>query len=118
MPENLTTETFKEKVFDYTTGEEWNYKGELPGIIDFYADWCGPCKMVAPIINELAEKYSGKLNVWKVDTDAQHELAANFGISSIPTILFIPMTGKPKMTAGAMPKASMEKIIEEDLGVT
>jgi len=117
MAEHLTVETFKEKVFDYTTEKEWKYKGEVPGIIDFYADWCGPCKMVAPIIEELSTEYAGKLNVWKVDTEAQQELAGAFGIQSIPSILFIPTEGQPQMAAGALPKDTFQKIIKEELGV-
>ncbi len=118
MAELLTSETFKEKVYDFSSEKEWKYRGELPGLIDFYADWCGPCKMIAPIIEELASKYAGKLNVWKVDTDAQQELAAAFGISSIPTLMFIPINGKPQMKAGAMSKAGMERTIKEQLGVS
>ena len=118
MAEHLTTETFKEKVFDFTTETEWKYKGDVPGIIDFDADWCGPCKMVAPIIEQLSEEYAGKLNVWKVDTEAQQELAGAFGIQSIPSILFIPVDGQPQMAAGALPKATFEKIIKEELGVS
>ncbi len=117
MAEFLTSETFKEKVFDYANEKEWKYKSDLPGIIDFYADWCGPCKMVAPIIEELSTEYEGKLNVWKVDTEAQQELAGAFGIQSIPSILFIPVDGQPQMAAGALPKATFEKIIKEELGV-
>ena len=118
MAEHLTVQTFKEKVFDYTVEKEWKYKGDVPGIIDFYADWCGPCKMVAPIIEQLSEEYSGKLNVWKVDTEAQQELAGAFGIQSIPSILFIPVEGQPQMAAGALPKSTFEKIIKEELGVS
>ena len=118
MAEQLTNETFKEKVFDYSAGTEWKYKGELPGIVDFYADWCGPCRMVAPIIDKLSEKYAGKLNVWKVDTDAQQEVAGAFGIQSIPSILFIPREGEPKMQSGALPESAFEKVIKEDLGVS
>jgi thioredoxin 1 len=118
MAEHLTVETFKEKVFDYSVDKEWKYKGELPGIIDFYADWCGPCKMVAPIIDQLSDEYEGKLNVWKVDTEAQQELAGAFGIQSIPSILFIPTEGQPQMASGALPKATFEKIIKEELGVS
>ena len=117
MAEHLTAEVFKEKVFDYANEKEWKYKGELPGIIDFYADWCGPCKMVAPIIEELSTEYEGKLNVWKVDTEAEQELAGAFGIQSIPSILFIPVGGQPQMAQGALPKATFEKIIKEELGV-
>jgi thioredoxin len=117
MAEHLTLKTFKEKVFDFSVDKEWKYKGDVPGIIDFYADWCGPCKMVAPIIEQLSKEYEGRLNVWKVDTDAEQELAGTFGIQSIPSILFIPVEGKPQMAAGALPKATFEKIIKEDLGV-
>ena len=118
MAEHLTAQSFKDKVFDYEKSQEWEYKGELPGIIDFYADWCGPCKMVAPIIEQLSDEYKGKLNVWKVDTEAEPELAGAFGIQSIPSILFIPVEGKPQMAAGALPKATFEKIITEELGVS
>ncbi len=117
MAEQLTVESFKEKVFDFTAEKEWKYKGTLPAIIDFYADWCGPCKMVAPIIEQLSKEFEGKLNVWKVDTEAQQELAGAFGIQSIPSILFIPMEGQPQMSAGALPKATFLKIIKEQLGV-
>ncbi len=117
MAELLTADGFKEKIHDYSTGGEWNYKGDVPGLIDFYADWCGPCKMIAPIIDELASKFAGKLNVWKVDTDTQQELAMQYNISSIPTLMFIPVKGQPTMSAGAQTKASLEKIIEEKLGV-
>ncbi len=117
MAEHLTTETFKEKVFDFTNEKEWKYKGDVPGIIDFYADWCGPCKLVGPIIDQLAKEYAGKLNVWKVDTEAQQEIASAFNIRSIPSILFIPVDGQPQMAQGALPKATFEKIIQDELGV-
>ena len=87
---HLTTEDFKEKVFNYETGKEWKYEGNLPAIIDFYADWCSPCKMVAPILEDLAREYSGKIMVYKVNTENEQELASVFGIQSIPTFLFIP----------------------------
>ena len=102
--EHLTAQTFKEKVFNYETNKEWKYAGTQPCIIDFYADWCGPCKAVAPILEELADEYNGKITVYKVDTDAEQELAGVFGIRSIPSILFIPMTGQPQMSVGAMSK--------------
>ena len=88
--EQLTKETFKEKIFDFEKNTEWKYKGELPAIIDFYADWCGPCKMVAPVLSELAGEYQGKVNIYKVNTDQEPELSGAFGIQSIPSILFIP----------------------------
>jgi thioredoxin 1 len=113
----LTTEDFKKKVLDYTTQQEWNYQGTLPAIIDFYADWCGPCKMVAPVLEELAREYDGKLIIYKVDTEKEQELASIFGIRSIPTFLFIPMEGKPMMQPGALPKNSFKQVIEEHLVV-
>jgi len=117
MPEHLTLETFKEKVFDFENNEKWNYKGEIPAIIDFYADWCGPCKQVAPIMEELANEYNGKVIIYKVDTDAEQQLAGMFGIQSIPSILFIPVGEQPQMAMGALPKESFVKIIEDVLKV-
>ena len=107
MTELLTKETFLAKVFDFENNKEWKFKGELPCVIDFYADWCGPCKMVAPVLEELSEEYAGKINIYKVDTEAQQELAAAFGIRSIPSILFCPKDEKPQMAQGALPKESL-----------
>jgi len=115
MTIKLTTEDFKTKVLDYTTQQQWNYLGTLPAIIDFYADWCGPCKMVAPVLEELATEYQGKLIIYKVDTEAEQELAALFDIRSIPTFLFIPMEGKPMLQPGALPKNVFKKVIDEQL---
>lgn len=115
MTVKLTTEDFKNKVFDYETEKEWKYKGNVPAIIDFYADWCGPCKMVAPVLEELAKEYEGKLTIYKVDTEAEQELSTVFGIRSIPTFLFIPVNGKPAMQPGAFPKATFKQIIDEHL---
>lgn len=115
--EHLNLDTFKAKVFDFENNAEWQYSGELPAIIDFYADWCGPCKDIAPIMVELSEEYEDKLIVYKVDTDKQQQLAGMFGISSIPSILFIPMEGRPTMVTGAYPKSEMIKIINEVLKV-
>jgi thioredoxin 1 len=112
----LSTEEFKEKVFDYATGKEWNYAGTLPAIVDFYADWCGPCKMVAPILEELSEEYAGRIVIYKVDTDKEQEVAAVFGIQSIPTFLFIPANnGQPMLEPGAFPRHVFKEIIEEEL---
>jgi thioredoxin len=111
----LTTQGFKEKVFDYDTAKDWKYQSELPAIIDFYADWCGPCKMVAPILEELSKEYEGRLLIYKVNTDIEQELASVFGIQSIPTILFIDAEGEPMMQPGAFPKHTFKKIIEERL---
>lgn len=113
--EHLTAETFKQKVFNYETNTEWKFEGNKPCIIDFYADWCGPCKMVAPILEELSGDYKGRVDIYKVDTEQEQELAAVFGIRSIPSILFIPAKGQPQMSMGALPKQSFEKIIAEVL---
>jgi thioredoxin len=111
----MTTETFKSEVFDYTQEKEWNFKGDVPAIIDFYADWCGPCKMVAPVLEELADEYRDQLVIYKVDTETEMELSAAFGIRSIPSILFIPKEGTPMMQAGALPKSVLKNIIEGEL---
>ena len=111
----LTTQDFKEKVFNYDTEKEWSYKGTVPAIIDFYADWCGPCKAVAPVLEELSNEYNEKLVIYKVDTDAEAELAAVFGIRSIPTFLFIPADGDPMMQPGAFPKKVFKEIIDTQL---
>jgi len=113
--EHLTTETFSKKVFNYKENKEWKFEGTNPCIIDFYADWCGPCKMVAPILEELSEVYKGKIDIYKVDTEDQQELAAIFRIQSIPSILFVPKEGPPQMTLGAMPKDSFVKAIDKVL---
>lgn len=113
--EHLTKESFLKKVFDYEKNTEWKFEGSLPAIIDFYADWCGPCRMVAPILEELSQEYKGKINIYKVDTDKEQELASVFGIRSIPSILFVPMNGKPQMAMGAMPKAGLVDAIERVL---
>jgi len=115
MPEHLTKETFLEKVFDLENKQESEFQGELPAVIDFYADWCGPCKMVAPIVEELSEEYDGKVDFYKIDTEAQQELAAAFGIQSIPSLLFIPLDGKPQMAAGALPKETFKQVIDDEL---
>lgn len=113
--EHLTTETFKEKVFNYETSTAWKFEGDKPCIIDFYADWCGPCKMVAPILEELSKEYEGKVDIYKVDTEEEQELAAVFGIRSIPSILFIPKNGQPQMAMGALPKDTFIQAINDVL---
>ncbi len=112
---HLTTETFKQKVFNYEANQEWKYEGTVPCIVDFYADWCGPCKRVAPILDELAKEYEGKIIIYKVNTEEQRELSAAFGIRSIPTILFVPVEGQPQAAQGALPKETLEKAISEVL---
>jgi thioredoxin len=116
VPEHLTTATFKEKVFNYEKNtEEWKFEGDLPCVIDFYADWCKPCKLIAPIMEELANEYKGKINIYKVNTEQQRELSSVFGIRSIPAVLYVPMTGKPQMSTGALPKESFKQVIDEFL---
>ncbi|TWP22980.1 thioredoxin [Apibacter muscae] len=110
----LNIEDFKVKIMDYQNNpDQWKFLGNKPAIIDFYADWCGPCKMVTPILEELAAEYEGKIDVYKVDTEKEQELAAMFGIRSIPSLLFIPMDGEPQMVQGAISKKDFENIIKE-----
>ena len=115
-PIYLTTAEFKEKVWDYENNPEaWVYQGEIPCVVDFYADWCKPCKMVAPIMDDLADYYNGKVQIYKVNTDNEKELSMVFQIRSIPSVLFVPMQGKPAMQAGAMQKEDYIRIIDENI---
>jgi thioredoxin len=110
---HLTKEEFLKKVTDYETNpKEWKYLGDKPCIIDFYADWCGPCKAVAPILEELAKEYDGQIYIYKINTDKEQELAGAFGIRSIPSLLFVPMEGKPQMSMGTMPKTQLVEAIK------
>ena len=115
--EKLTTKTFKEKVFNFEKNKDWKFEGKVPAIIDFYADWCAPCKAVTPVLEELSKEYEGKLNIYKVDTEQEQELAAAFGIRSIPSILFAPVDEQPQMAMGALPKASFEQAITDVLKI-
>jgi len=117
MVEHLTKETFLSKVFNYEKNKEWKFEGEKPCIIDFYADWCGPCKIVAPVLEELAKDYDGKLDIYKVNTEEEMELAAVFGIRSIPSFLFVPSEGQPQMAMGALPKETFVKAFKDVLSV-
>lgn len=110
--ENLTTEEFKEKIFDYENESDWVFKGDKPTIIDFYADWCQPCKTLTPMLEELDEEYD-EIQVFKVNTDEEVELAATFGIQSIPTMLFIPLNSQPQMANGLPPKENLKNVINE-----
>jgi thioredoxin len=113
-PIYLTTEEFREKVWDYEANpEEWVYNGDLPCVVDFYADWCKPCKMVAPIMDDLADYYAGRVIIYKVNTDDQRELSSVFQVRSIPSILFAPINGKPAMQPGAMSKEQYIEIIND-----
>jgi thioredoxin 1 len=116
--EHLTNETFKQKIFNYETNKEWKFEGTTPAIIDFYADWCAPCRIVAPILEELKEEYGDKLDIFKVNTEEQRELSSIFGIQSIPSLLFIPKEGQPQMAMGALPKETFKQAISEVLSVT
>jgi len=111
--ENLTKESFIEKVFDFENEKDWNFKGELPAIIDFWAPWCGPCKTIGPILEDLSKEYEGKIDIYKINVDDEHELAGAFGIRSIPTLLFIPKDAQPQMVSGALPKTSFKKAIKD-----
>ncbi len=117
MVEHLTMETFKTKVFDFEKNTDWKFEGTRPAVIDFYADWCGPCRMVAPVLDELSKEYEGKLDIYKIDTEKERELAGMFGIRSIPSILFIPMDDKPQMAMGALPKDSFKQAFKDVLKV-
>jgi len=117
MTEHLTKETFMTKVFNYEKNKEWKFEGEKPCIIDFYADWCGPCKMVAPILEDLSKDFEGKLDVFKINTEEEQELASVFGIRSIPSFLFVPLEGQPQMAMGALPKETFVKAFKDVLKV-
>lgn len=113
---HLTKSEFLAKVADYETSpNEWKYLGDRPAVIDFYASWCGPCKMIAPILEELAAEYGDSIYVYKINTEEEQELAAAFGIQSIPTLLFVPMEGAPQMAQGAMPKNALKEAIDKVL---
>ena len=117
MMTKLTTSEFKEKIFDFDANQDWQFNGDLPAIIEFYADWCPPCKMVAPILDAIADEYAGKLRVYKVNSDEETDIAQAFGVSSIPTILFIPKDGQPRMSVGALPRPSILKAMNEVMQV-
>lgn len=118
VAEHLNKQTFLEKVFNYEKNQDWKFEGDIPAVVDFWAPWCGPCKMVGPIIDELSTEYQGKVNFYKVNTDEEQELGAVFGIRSIPSLLFIPKEGQPKLAVGALPKESFKTAIEKELLVS
>jgi thioredoxin len=115
--EHLTKETFKEKVFNFEANKDWKFEGSRPAIIDFYADWCAPCKMVAPILEELKSEYGEKLDIYKINTEQEQELASMFGVQSIPSLLFVPSEGQPQMAMGALPKETFKKAISDVLSI-
>ena len=111
----MNKQMFITHVFDYEKSSEWKYKGNKPAIIDLYADWCGPCRMVAPIMKELAKEYSDKIVIYKVNVDKERELAALFNATSIPLFVFIPMNGEPQLFRGAADKAAYKEAIDSFL---
>jgi thioredoxin 1 len=111
----LTNETFKKMIYNYDLNKEWKYEGNKPAIIDFYADWCGPCRQLSPLVDELAREYAGKIVVYKVDTEKERILTQKIGITGLPTLLFIPSEGSPRMSMGLLPKESLVKAINEVL---
>ncbi len=117
MLEHLTKESFKEKVFNFEVNKDWKYEGNKPCLIDFYADWCGPCKVVAPVLEELQNEYGEEIVIYKVNTEDQQELAGMFGVQSIPSLLFVPLDGQPQMAMGALPKDTFVKAIADVLKV-
>jgi thioredoxin len=114
---NLSENTFKEMVFNYDKNKEWKYEGDKPAIIDFYANWCAPCRQLSPIVEEIAKEYSGKIVVYKVDTEKEQKLTQKIGITALPTLLFIPVGGKPQVSMGVLPKESLVKAVNEILQV-
>ena len=112
---HLTDDSFKKMVFNYEKNKDWKYEGSRPAIIDFYADWCGPCRQLSPVVEEIAKEYSGKIDIFKVDTEKERMLAQKLGITGLPTLLFIPAKGKPQVTMGVLPKESLVKAINEIL---
>ena len=113
---HLTKAEFLKKVYNYEANpNDWKYEGDKPAIVDFYATWCGPCKALAPVLEELAKEYAGKVYIYKIDVDKEEELAGAFGIRSIPTLLWIPQSGKPTVTQGALPKPELKKMIDDTL---
>jgi thioredoxin 1 len=113
--QSINTNEFKTKIFNYETEKDWKFLGTRPAIIDFYADWCGPCKIQGPILDRISKKYEGKIDIYKIDTEKNQELSAAFGIRSIPSLLFIPLSGTPSMNPGLLQEAQLEQVIENYL---
>ena len=118
MAEQLTKDGFLKKVFNYEKNKEWKFEGDIPAVVDFWAPWCGPCRMVGPIIDELSTEYAGKVNYYKINVDDEQELAGIFGVRSIPSMLFIPKEGKPKMSIGALPKEALVSAMTKELNIS
>lgn len=113
--EHLTLETFKEKIMDFETNKDWKFEGELPAIVKYSTSWCGPCKALTPILENLSKEYNGKINIYEVDVEEESEIGSIFNIRSVPAILFIPMNGEPKMSIGSMSKENLKNAIEDVL---
>lgn len=111
----MTNATFKKEIYNYETDKSWKYEGSKPAIIDFYADWCGPCRQLSPIVEDIAKEYAGKIVVYRVNTDQESVLAQNMGISALPTLLFIPAKGTPQISTGLIPRESLIKAINDVL---
>lgn len=111
----LTEQTFKERVFNYDTNNEWKYEGNKPAIIDFYADWCAPCRELSPLLEKVVKEYGGKVILYKIDTEKERKLTETLGISALPTLLYIPVRGKPQVRMGLVPKDSLKRAIDEFL---
>ena len=111
----LTNDTFKQMVYNYDKNKEWKYEGTQPAIIDFYASWCPPCRQLSPLVEQIAQEYSGKIVVYKIDTDKEQLLSQRLGISGLPTLLFIPVKGKPQASMGFIPKETIIKTINDVL---
>jgi thioredoxin 1 len=112
---NMTNDTFKQLIFNYDKNKEWKYEGTKPAIIDFYADWCPPCRQLSPLVEEIAKEYSGKIVIYKIDTDKEKILSQRLGITGLPTLLFIPLNGKPQASMGYVPKETIVKTINSVL---
>ncbi len=117
MIQQLSQQEFKNKVFDFEKHQDWQYIGDKPCIIDFYADWCQPCKIVAPVLERIAENFADQIHIYKIDVDQDGEIAGLFGINSIPSLLFVSMNNLPRMEVGALPLPSILQIMEEELGI-
>lgn len=115
MSTHLTTQAFQTQVFDFTGGSEWSYVGDLPCVVDFWAEWCPPCRMISPIIDDLSREYEGRVRFYKVNTDEEPDIADALGILSVPCLLFVPVIGKPQMSVGALPKEGLKRVIDREL---
>lgn len=109
----LNKQDFLDKIFNYEKNKEWKFEGTKPAIVDFYAEWCGPCKMLTPVLEQISKEYDGLVDVYKINVDTEQELAGAFGISSVPTVLFIPLEGQPRAAQGAMPAQGIKSVIED-----